>query len=118
LNSYSYEVNITDITSKTPTQTLSFTSAYFAPWAFVSLEHNPEGKLTNGNQLPSSTGISFTNNILKPTSMDIWQGSQSDFGCGISVDTFPLSGDTSLNILKFSQRGESLRSISHFKISF
>lgn len=98
LNSYSYEINITDITAKTPTQTLLFSSQYFAPWAFVTLEHNPEGKLSSCDQLPATSSISFTDNILKPTSMDMWQGSQTDYSCGLSVTTFPMSGDSRLDI--------------------
>jgi hypothetical protein len=98
LNSYSYEINITDTTAKTPTQTLLFSSAYFAPVAFATLEHNPEGPVTNCDTLPKTTAISFTNNVLKPTSMDMWQGSQTEFACGLHVDTFPTSGDSHLDI--------------------
>ena len=98
LNSYQYRVNITDITAKGPTQSLSFSSQYFAPWAFVSLEHNPEGPVKDCNELPAMADLSFTNNILQPTSVDMWQGSQNEFACGVSVDTFPYSGDSQLNI--------------------
>lgn len=98
LNSYQYRVNITDITAKGPTQSLSFSSQYFAPWAFVSLEHNPEGPVKDCNELPAMADLSFTNNVLQPTSVDMWQGSQNEFACGVFVDTFPYSGDSQLNI--------------------
>lgn len=97
-NSYQYEINITDITDNTPTQTLLFSSAYFAPWAFVSLEHTPEGKVSDCSTLPDADAVVFTENVLKPTSVDMWQGSQNEFSCGISVDTFPMNGDSKLEI--------------------
>lgn len=97
-NSYRYEVNITDITANTPTQTLLFSSEYFAPWAFVSLEHAPEGAITDCDTLPDTSAISFTDNVLEPYSVDMWQGSQTEYACGIRVDMFPSSGDSHLDI--------------------
>eukprot|EP01040_Poterioochromonas_malhamensis_P005630 gene5630-6050_t len=92
-NSYKFEVNITDVTAKTPTQTIQYSTKYFAPWALVSLEHNPAGSLKSCNELPASTDITFTNNKLTPTSMDMWQGATSDNSCGLAVDMFV--GDSS-----------------------
>lgn len=99
LNSYQFEVNITDITAKSPTQTLLFSTSYFAPWAFVSLEHNPEGSIKTCGELPPGS-LTFSNNVLEPASVDMWQGSQNEFSCGLSVDTFPMSGDSQL-VIKF-----------------
>eukprot|EP01039_Chlorochromonas_danica_P009706 gene9706-10736_t len=88
-NSYKFEVNITDITAKTPTQTLTFSTPYFAPMALVSLEHNPAGSLSSCNQLPSDSSLTFLDNTLQPNSVDMWQGSTSTSSCGLSVDIFP-----------------------------
>lgn len=87
-NSYKFEVNITDLTAGTPTQTLQYSTKYFAPMALVSLEHNPAGSLKSCDELPSIPSLDFVDNVLGPTSMDMWQGSQSEMTCGLGVDIF------------------------------
>ena len=97
-NSYKFEVNITDITANTPTQTLLFSTKYFAPMAFVTLEHNPAGDISNCNQLPNTATLDFINNKLLPSTMDMWQGAQNYLTCGLNVDTFPMNGNNKLSI--------------------
>jgi len=94
---YTFQVNITDLTAGTPTQVLLFESKYFAPWAYVSLEHNPAGNLKSCSQLPGFDGIGFYENDLQPSSVDSWSGAQNDLSCGITVENF-VFGDGTLNI--------------------
>eukprot|EP01031_Cornospumella_fuschlensis_P030629 gene30629-37007_t len=92
-NSYKFRVNITDITAKTGTQSLVYSTPYFAPMALVSFEHNPAGSVKSCDEIPEAASIDFVNNVLKPTSVDTWQGSQSEWSCGLGVDMFVYSDD-------------------------
>lgn len=97
-NYYKFRVNITDITAKSETQSLEFSTQYFAPVALVSLEHNPAGPIHSCDELPAAKSLDFTENVLEPMSMDMWQGSQSDNACGLRVDTFAYT-DSKLSIM-------------------
>ncbi|RYH12457.1 hypothetical protein EON65_38280 [archaeon] len=92
-NSYKFRVNITDVTAKSEIQSLVYSTSYFAPMALVSFEHNPAGSVKSCDEIPDATSMDFVSNVLKPTSADMWQGSQSEWSCGLGVDIFVYSDD-------------------------
>ena len=68
-----------------------------AIWAFVALEHNPAGAISNCATLPRDDLV-FAQNNLNPPSSSMWQGAIGNGGCEISVDTFPVDPVSSMTI--------------------
>eukprot|EP00009_Paramoeba_aestuarina_P006812 CAMPEP_0201518464 /NCGR_PEP_ID=MMETSP0161_2-20130828/9311_1 /ASSEMBLY_ACC=CAM_ASM_000251 /TAXON_ID=180227 /ORGANISM="Neoparamoeba aestuarina, Strain SoJaBio B1-5/56/2" /LENGTH=234 /DNA_ID=CAMNT_0047916251 /DNA_START=327 /DNA_END=1028 /DNA_ORIENTATION=+ len=98
ITSDTFQINIIDLTNGNSTNVL-YKTTYLITFAFLTLEHAPGGDFGSCAQVEVPPyKITFTDVVVHPPLIGgYWEGTQNNFGCGLSVDTFAFGPDYTIN---------------------